>query len=106
MVSGDGGGCCRRYHHGLVLDLQAHSDPWLLLVVDCAVWEVATASLEKDDAHRNDLADDLFLLDLLDLLYHDSCAHVREHVLALVRVLARRAHAVWLLRVPSLRLAV
>lgn len=106
MGSGDGVECYSPLHHDLVPELQVRNGLRLKRVVDCDVLVVAIENRVKVDVHKNDPVDVLCLLDLLD---HDSYDRVRGGVRALVRALvrahARQSLAVWLLRVPCLRLA-
>lgn len=106
MGSGGGVECYSPLHHDLVPELQVRNGLRLKRVVDCDVLVVAIENRVKVDVHKNDPVDVLCLLDLLD---HDSYDRVRGGVRALVRALvrahARQSLAVWLLRVPCLRLA-
>lgn len=106
MGSGGGVECYSPLHHDLVPELQVRNGLRLKRVVDCDVLVVAIENRVKVDVHKNDPVDVLCLLDLLD---HDSYDRVRAGVPALVRALvrahARQSLAVWLLRVPCLRLA-
>lgn len=105
MGSGGGVECYSPLHHDLVPELQVRNGLRLKRVVDCDVLVVAIENRVKVDVHKNDPVDVLCLLDLLD---HDSYDRVRGGVRALVRALvrahARQSLAVWLLRVPCLRL--
>lgn len=106
MGSGGGVECYSPLHHDLVPELQVRNGLRLKRVVDCDVLVVAIENRVKVDVHKNDPVDVLCLLDLLD---HDSYDRVRggvrAPVRALVRAHARQSLAVWLLRVPCLRLA-